>query len=89
MLPEHIKKIADAYQFRKEEERFSRRVSMEEIQENDYNLNISRYVSTAQPEKPIDLAKVNKELHEIEYKIQKAKEKHNSYIRELDLPPLP
>ena len=52
---EHIKKIVDTYQFRTEEERYSRCVSMEEISENGYNLNISRYVSTAMPEKEIDL----------------------------------
>jgi type I restriction enzyme M protein len=47
LLPEHIDKIVDTYQYRKEEDRYSRRVSMEEIEKNDYNLNISRYVSTA------------------------------------------
>ncbi len=51
LLPKHIDKIIESYQFRKEEERYSRRVSMEEIEKNDYNLNISRYVSTALPEK--------------------------------------
>lgn len=58
---EHIKKIIDAYQFRTEEERYSRCVSMEEISKNGYNLNISRYVSTTMPEKEIDLADVHKE----------------------------
>ena len=44
---EHIKKIIDTYQFRTEEERYSRCVGMEEISEHSYNLNISRYVSNA------------------------------------------
>jgi type I restriction enzyme M protein len=43
----HIAKIIDTYQFRKEEERYSKRVSMERITEEGYNLNISRYISTA------------------------------------------
>ena len=57
LLPEHIQKIVDTYQFRKEEERYSRRVSMEEIEKNDFNLNISRYISTNIEEKEIDLKK--------------------------------
>ena len=86
---EHIKKIVDAYQFRTEEKRFSRRVSMEEIKENDYNLNISRYVSTALPEKQIDLAAEHANLVELEKQIEEAKQKHNKYLEELGLPPLP
>ena len=90
LLPEHIDKIIDTYQYRKEEERYSRRVSMEEIaEENDYNLNISRYVSTALPEPIIDLGTVNTGLVELEKKIQKSTKKHNQYLDELGLPPLP
>jgi type I restriction enzyme M protein len=62
LLPENIDKIIDTYQFRKEEERYSRRVALEEIEANDYNLNISRYISTAMPEEEIDLAVVNATL---------------------------
>jgi type I restriction enzyme M protein len=47
LLPEHIAKIIDTYQFRKEEERYSMRVSMQRIEKEGYNLNISRYISTA------------------------------------------
>jgi hypothetical protein len=50
LKPEHIQKIIDAYQNRSEEPRYSRRVPMAEIEKNDYNLNISRYISTAQAE---------------------------------------
>ena len=89
LTDEHIKKIVDAYQFRTEEKRFSRRVSMEEIKENDYNLNISRYVSTALPEKQIDLAAEHATIVELEKQIEEAKQKHNKYLEELGLPPLP
>lgn len=85
----HIDKIIDTYQYRKEEERYSRKVSMEEIEKNDYNLNISRYVSTAESEEIIDIQKVNKELIEIEKKIIKAKEIHNEFLKELGLKELP
>ena len=82
---EDIQKIVATYQFRKEEERYSRRVSIEEIEKNDYNLNISRYVSTAKPEPIIDLDEVNKKLTEIEKKADKARNTHNEYLKELGL----
>ena len=66
LTDEHIAKIVDTYQFRKVEDRYSKRVAMEEIATNDYNLNISRYVSTAQQETEIDLAATHEELVQIE-----------------------
>ncbi|MGK7344323.1 MAG: type I restriction-modification system subunit M [Candidatus Nitrospinota bacterium M3_3B_026] len=87
--PKHIDKIIDTYQHRKEEELYARRVEMEEIKENDYNLNISRYVSTAKPEPEIDLKATHAELVEAEKEIKAAKDKHNAFLEELGLPPLP
>ena len=90
LRPEDIEKIVSTYQFRKEEARFSRRVSMEEITEkHGYNLNISRYISTVEPEKEIDLQIVHKNLQELEEAIESALNKHNSFLRELNLPELP
>lgn len=89
LTEEHIKKIVSTYQFRKEEERYSRRVSMDEIQKNDYNLNISRYISTAIPEAEIDLEVVHGNLVDLEKKIGTATEKHNEFLKELGLPTLP
>jgi len=56
LKPEHIQKIIATYQFRTEEPRYSRRVEMDEIEKNDFNLNISRYISTAVGEAEINLA---------------------------------
>ena len=89
LLPEHIDKIIDTYQFRKEEERYSMRVSMERIEKEDYNLNISRYISTAKSEEEIDLQAVNAKLIDLENNIVDAANKHNSFLNELGLPPLP
>jgi type I restriction enzyme M protein len=91
LLPEHIEKILNTYQFRKEEDpRYSRRVSMEEIRDkHNYNLNISRYVSTATEEEEIDLGAVHSQLQTLEGKIADAKNKHNEFLKELGLPPLP
>ena len=65
------------------------RVRMEEIEANDYNLNISRYVSTAEAEEEIDLAATHAELVEIEKEIRDAVVKHNGFLKELGLNPLP
>jgi len=89
LTEEHIAKIIDTYQFRKEEARYSRRVEMSEIEKNDFNLNISRYISTAQAEEEIDLETTHKSLVEIENTIQAATEKHNAFLKGLGLPELP
>ena len=62
---------------------------MDEIEKNDFNLNISRYVSTAQPEEEIDLAAVHAELVALEQKIGQATQRHNEFLKELGLPLLP
>jgi type I restriction enzyme M protein len=85
----HIEKIVSAYQYRREEERYSKRVSMERIAEEGYNLNISRYISTALAEKEIDLAAIHRSLTDIEKTIRAATQKHNAFLRELNLPVLP
>ncbi|MDR2119700.1 MAG: type I restriction-modification system subunit M [Tannerella sp.] len=88
LCPEHIERIVSTYQYRSEAERYSRRVSMDEIAGNGYNLNISRYVSIAKSEEIIDLKAVHEDLTHIEKKIAEAAERHNRYLEELGLPPL-
>lgn len=89
LTEEHIAKIVKTYQQRKTEQRYSRRVKMKEIEENDYNLNISRYVSTAEQEEEIDLAETHQKLKGIEKDITAAKAKHNEFLKQLGLPQLP
>jgi type I restriction enzyme M protein len=86
---DHIAKILDTYQHRTEEPRYSRRVEMAEIKKNDFNLNISRYISTAVAEEEINLHVVNAELLALDQKIRAARDLHNSFLKELNLPPLP
>ena len=86
---EHIEKIINTYQYRTEEERYARRVPMAEIEENGYNLNISRYISTSQTEATIDLRATNMKLMELEKKATEAADKHNQFLKELGLPLLP
>ncbi len=88
LLPEHINKIVDTYRNRTEETRYSRRVTMNEIEKNEFNLNISRYVSTSLDEEIIDLEEVNKKLVDLDKEINKARETHNQFLKELGLPPI-
>lgn len=89
LTDEHIGKIIETYQFRKEQDRYSKRVSMERIAEEGYNLNISRYISTAVGEEEIDLSATQRELVEIEKQVRAATAKHNTFLKELGLPLLP
>ena len=87
--PNDIRKIVETYQFRPDHiERYARRVSMDEIEKNGYNLNISRYVSTSEDEVQIDLKDVNNKLTSINDSIKENTEKHNEYLKELGLPPI-
>ena len=87
--PDHIDKIIETYQYRKEDDKkYSRRVSMEEIEKNAYNLNISRYVNTAPEEEIVDLEEVRQELEKIEGDLQKAKVLQNKFLQELGLKPI-
>ena len=86
----HIAKIIATYQNRNNEPKYSQRVPLEDIAgKHGYNLNISRYISTATTEAAIDLATVHADLVVIEDQIRTATEKHNLYLNELGLPPLP
>lgn len=89
LLPEHIDKMVATYQRREEADRYARRVSMEEIAKNDFNLNISRYISTSVAEAEIDLAATRAELLALEHDITEAKAKHNAFLQELGLAALP
>ena len=84
-----ITRIVSTYRDRTEQARYSRRVSMQEIIDNDFNLNISRYVSTAQAEQEVDLLAVHKELLDVELQLADAKKRHNAFLIELGLKPLP
>ena len=89
LTEEHIARIVETYQQRKEHDRYARRVSMKEIAEKEYNLSISRYISTALEEAEIDLAATQHELVKIEDEIKAATAKQNEFLKVLGLPLLP
>ncbi len=80
---EGIDRIAAAYRNFAEEDRFSRVVLLEEIRENDWNLNISRYIDTLEPEEPMDVAAALKELKRLERERDEAAAKMDRLVKEL------
>jgi type I restriction enzyme M protein len=84
-----IRKIIEAYRDRTEENRFSRRVSLEEIRKNDFSLNLSRYISLNAKDEEIDLSAIHQDLVALDQQIKEATNKHNVFLKELGLPILP
>ena len=62
---------------------------MDRIVEEGFNLNISRYISTAVADAEVDLNSVHASLLETEKQIENAKKRHNEFLKELGLPLLP
>ena len=89
LTPAHIGRIVETYQHRREHAQYARRVPMAEIEANGWNLNISRYVSTAEAEPEVDLAATHAELVRIDAEVRAATARHNAFLKELGLPPLP
>lgn len=85
LTEENIEKIYNTYAKRKEIEKFSRKVKFDEIKENDFNLNITRYVDTFEEEAPIDIKANLKELAELEPEIQKLEKQMDKYLKELKI----
>ncbi len=82
---ENIEKIVTTYRNRSEIEKYSAKVYLEAIQENDYNLNIPRYVDTFEEEEEIDIKAVCKELAEVEKSLAISSEKMQKYLKELGI----
>ncbi len=76
-------KIVNTYRRRKEVDKYSHCVKHAEIEENEFNLNIPRYVDTYEPEPEIDVATVQKEIEEIEAKLAVTRKKMDGYLKEL------
>lgn len=79
----HIERILETYRKRENVEKYAHLASFDEIQENDFNLNIPRYVDTFEEEEPISLAEVSKELFEINQSIVEAEKELFSMMQEL------
>ena len=85
LLPEHIDKIADTYNDWKTVEKYSHIANLEEIRDNDYNLNIPRYVDTFEAEEEIDLNAVAQEIRELEGKVAEIDKTIAGFCEELGI----
>ena len=79
----HINKVLETYASRAEIEKYSHRASPEEIAENDFNLNIPRYVDAFEPEEEIDVAALQKQINTIEAELAEVRGKMAGYLKEL------
>jgi len=81
----NIDRIYSTYKKRKDTEKFARKVSLKEIEDNDFNLNITRYVDTFEEEEPIDIKANLKELELLEPELQKLEKQMVVYLKELGI----
>ncbi|MCX6051994.1 MAG: type I restriction-modification system subunit M [Campylobacterales bacterium] len=85
LTDEHVAKIIETYKNRTELEKYSHNASLEEIKENDYNLNIPRYVDTFEEENAIDLDAVSNELQALEVEMKITDESIAKFCAELNI----
>lgn len=83
LAEENIEKIYSTYKKRKDVEKFARSVEFKELEENDFNLNITRYVDTFIEEEAVDIKANLKELAELEPQLQKLEKQMAEYLKEL------
>ncbi|MEQ8324025.1 MAG: type I restriction-modification system subunit M [Vicingaceae bacterium] len=83
LLEEHIEKIVSAYDENEEVDKYMRVVDTSEIVENDYNLNISRYIDTSEPEEIVDIKAVHEKLDELDKREAEIDEKLAGFLKEL------
>jgi type I restriction enzyme M protein len=83
MLDSHMDRILAAYEARQTVDKYAHVASVKEIAENDYNLNIPRYVDTFEEEKEIDVAAVEKEIEQLEKELAEVRTKMKRYLKEL------
>ena len=82
---EDLEKIIEVYKNNEEVDKFSHRASYEEIVENDYNLNIPRYVDTFEEEDPVDMEEVGQNIKNIKIELKEIEEKMEEYLAKLGL----
>jgi type I restriction enzyme M protein len=82
---DHIDKIVNTYRNRKEEDKYSKRVPLEVIAENDYNLNIPRYVDTFEAEEAIDINAIAKEIKVADQNMSDLDKVLEDYCKQLNI----
>lgn len=82
---EHRDKIFDTFMARQEVEKFAHLATRDDIKENDYNLNITRYVDTFEEEEPVDIQATIKAIAEIDPKLEKLEVEMKDYLKQLGI----
>src|SRR5699024_12219817 len=85
LTDENVEKIVKTFVNRETIEKYSYVASMDEIKENDYNLNIPRYVDTFEEEEPVDMEAVKENIVNIKKEIQEVEAQMEKYLKELGL----
>ena len=85
LLPEHLDKIIAAFEQRQDIEKYAKVATLQEVKDNDYNLNIPRYVDTFEAEDEIDLNAIAQQLKELEQQSQKTDEVIADFCKELGI----
>jgi type I restriction enzyme M protein len=80
---EHIETIVTSYRAFKTVSKYAYRATPEEIAENDFNLNIPRYVDTFEPEKPVNLKAVQQAIDDLETNLAAVRDQMAGYLKEL------
>ena len=83
MDDEHTAKVIETYRDRKEIEKYSHLATYAELEENEFNLNISRYVDTFEPEEEINVAVLQKEINTVEAELADVRKRMSGYLKEL------
>ncbi len=83
LRPQDIDKIVTTFRKRKSIEKYAHAATFKEIEENEFNLNIPRYVDTFEPEPEIDINAVQDEIEAIEVELAETRKKMNGYLKEL------
>ena len=78
-----VERIIDTYKRKETIDKYSYSATLQEIADNDYNLNIPRYVDTFEEEAPIDLDQVQQDLKNIDKEIAEIEQEINAYLKEL------
>jgi type I restriction enzyme M protein len=84
LTDEGVEYLAETHLTGREEDHHSRLVDLEEIEENDWNLNVPRYVDTTEPEEPIDVSQKLRELDKLADERRKTDEELQQYMEELE-----
>lgn len=85
LTDKNIEKIIQTYKNRSEIAKYSHIATIEEIKENDYNLNIPRYVDTFEEEEPVDIEATKANISKMENELASIKSKMSVYLKELGL----